>query len=77
MPLFPALHDLFAMSSLTGSSQTGECKTERVQILSKLLSVHKGRFHRSSVSKERLSSKMKAKDLLLRKKPGNSEKNSN
>lgn len=68
MSLFPALQDLFTMSSLTGSSQAEENKTERVQILSKLLSLRKGRLHRSSVSKERLSSEIKQNTCCLGKK---------
>lgn len=76
MPLFPALQGLFTMSSLTGSSQAGESKTERVQILSKLLSLHKGRLHRSSVSKEKLSSEMKQKTFCLGKKQGTVTKKS-
>lgn len=74
MPL-PVPQDVFTGSSLLGSSQAGESKTERAQIPLELLSLLKGRLHKSSVSDERLNSEMKQKSHCLEKGMGTVTKN--
>lgn len=64
MPL-PAPRDVFTRSSLPGSGGAGESKTERAQIPSALLSLLKGRLHKSSASDKRPNVEMKLKSCCL------------
>lgn len=66
----PAPRDVFTRSSLPGSGQAGESNTERAQIPSALLSLLKGRLHRSSVSGKRPNSEMKQKSCCLERGMG-------